>query len=122
MKMVSPTNAAPSIRYVTHAGVCPRRVPYGAIELTDLKNFLVAEQTIELAAVLGETRLGVEQLAKRRLHRADSIADTGLPTQLALEVARRGQVIRMYVGSQDPHHRQPLAANEFDEPIRGRRR
>ncbi|MNG97940.1 hypothetical protein D3C79_570660 [compost metagenome] len=74
---------------VTHAsGGMPRRVQRAGVQVTYAKAFFVHEQHIELAAITGEARLGVEQVAEDFLYLGDLGANGGVAAELFLEIRR----------------------------------
>lgn len=87
------------------------------LDVADPERLAVVEQVVELAAVGGELRLGVEQLAEGVLHHGDVVADGQGAAELLLEEVSGAEVIGMNVGLEDPLHAQALFAHMGDEAI-----
>lgn len=58
------------------------------MQVADAETFFVFEQHIELAAITGKARLGVEQAAKNLLHLGDVRTNGGMAAKLLLQVGR----------------------------------
>ena len=67
----------------------PRRMQRTGMQVANAETFLVFKQHIELAAVTGEARLGIEQGTEHLLHLGDVRADSGMAAELFLEVGSR---------------------------------
>ncbi|MNJ05585.1 hypothetical protein D3C73_1669920 [compost metagenome] len=66
----------------------PWRVQRPGVQVTNTEDFLVFEQHIELAAITGEARLCIEQVAEDFLYLGDLGANGGVAAELFLEIRR----------------------------------
>ena len=73
---------------------------------------------VELTAVGGEVRPGIEDAGEHFLDVGDMRADCGLAAERLLEIGRGGQVIGMGVGFQNPVDGQLLLADIGNDGIR----
>ena len=100
-----------------------RRPDRLGLEPADLEALAILEQMVELRAVMGKARPGIEDLAEHVLHLADMIADADPAAEMFLDIGRRREMVGMDMGFQHPVHYQPLGADKFDHRIgRFRRR
>ena len=90
---------------------------YAPLKTTDGECVALSEQLIELAAVALEFGAGVKRLAKYFLYVSDVRTNAGLAAQLLMQVRRGRQVIRVYVGLQNPLDLQIVAADVLDNLV-----
>ncbi|MNE29000.1 hypothetical protein D3C80_1224650 [compost metagenome] len=104
--------------HITHAcrGV-PRGVQGTGVQVADAKTFLVLKQYIELAAVPGKTRLGIEQRAEDFLHLGDVRTDGGVAAKFFLQVGGCRKVIGVNMGFQNPLHLATQRLNLGDQAV-----
>ena len=103
------------------AGVWPGVWMARACNAPMAKYFAVGEQVIELAAIVRESRAGVEQLAEHVLHARHLLADRNLSAEPFLQVGRGGQMVGMHVGLEKPLDLRAKLMDASDEPVGCRR-
>ena len=95
-----------------------RGVQRTGMQVADAKALFIFEKHIELAAITGEARLGIEQRAKDFLHLGNVRTDGGMAAELAFEVSRRREVVGVHVGFQHPLHGGLELCHTIDQAIR----
>ena len=94
-----------------------RGVQNTPLETTNGKGVAFLEQLVELAAIALEFCAGIKRLAKYLLNIANVGTNSGFAAQFVMQVRRRRQVIRVYVGFQDPLDLQVVAADVLNNLI-----
>ncbi len=86
-------------------------------EIADRTYIAIGKEMIELAAVATEFRAGIEQRAEGFLHRSHAGPDGDAATRARFEGGRRGQMIGMDVGLEDPDQGKPVLGDKSEDAV-----